>query len=323
MPVLIDTSALVKFGDLTSGGGLSAAINPSDGGATGYKTATTGWAGVTLGTASAVSHVEVTSATNGFDASGSATQITLKLYGKQGSAPTSATNGTLLGTMGPFTDVNSATTRTIASTDTSTAWNHLWVVGTTGVWFITEAMKFYAPDPPAGAPQPIDSERYILRSVCNTATLLGYQLTQLNGFNQDVRIETDAVATFNFRADIVHRGGITGYNDALSLGGVLFYKKSATWAGIPGASWQQIANGVAGRNLCERNPQHYETLHVTGALDLEAGNYYRFGIQANAKTDTPPYQTTDGLAGLLVEGGGGLNQFLTTIDHGAVLVAMN
>lgn len=150
MPTLIDTTSLTKIGDMVSGGGLPAAINPNDSGATGYKQATTGWGGVTLAAPTPIFSVDVTSAANGFDASGLTTPVTLQLYGKQGAAPTSSTNGTLLGSLS-FTDVNATTTKTINSTDTTTEWDHVWVRGTTGVWFITEAMKYYEAD--GGPPQ--------------------------------------------------------------------------------------------------------------------------------------------------------------------------
>ena len=151
MPTLIDTAPLLKIGDMLSGGGVTAAVNTGDGGATGYKQSTTGWAGVALATSTAISHVEVTSAANGFDASGSQTSITLRLYGRQGTAPGHGTNGVLLGTLGPFTDVNATTTRTIQSTDTTTQWDYIWVTGTTGVWTVYESIKPYAADsgPPA------------------------------------------------------------------------------------------------------------------------------------------------------------------------------
>lgn len=151
MPTLIDTSGLTKIGDMPSGGGLPAAINPSDGGSTGYKQATIGWGGVTLSAPAAIHSADVTSATNGFDASGLTTPITLQLWAKQGAAPANGTDGTLIGSVGPFTDVNATTVKTIASNNTTTEWDHVWVRGTTGVWFVSEAMKFWGAD--GGPPQ--------------------------------------------------------------------------------------------------------------------------------------------------------------------------
>lgn len=320
---LIDTTGLTKIGDMTSGGGLTAAVNTGDGGSTGYKTGTTGWAGVALAAPTAISHVDVTSATNGFDASGSTSQITLKLYGRQGTAPAHATNGVLLGTVGPFTDVNATTVKTIPSGDTTTEWDYLWVTGTTGVWTVYESIKPYAADeaPPEEAPIQVLSERYTIRSWCDTPLLLGHQLTHLPDFDQTIFVQTsDALAEFFFRADIVHRGTVTGYNGALSLGCALYFKESQTFSELDGEPWQLIDRAVSGRNLCERNPQHYEAIDVTGALMLMSDYYYRFGVKMNAKTDQSPYQTTDGLAGILVEGNDGLNQFLVRVDHGGTLV---
>lgn len=322
MAILLDTSSLTKFGDMVSGGGIVAAVTSGDGGSTGYKQATTGYAGVTLAAPAAVDSAEVTSASNGLDASGGTTPITLKLFGKVGAPPTTPTGGVLLGTLGPFTDINAITTKTINSIDKDTEWDHVWVTGTTGVWFVTEAIKFYLAEaaPPDDGPEQINSERYIVKSVCNDPALLQYQLARVPDFDQTVFVETAALASFNFRSDFVHRGDITGYNGAISLGVNLAYKSAATYGSLAGATWQYLPH-AAGCNLCERHPQHYERLNTTGVLELEANKYYCFGVFFRAATTQSPYQTTNGLAGLLVEGGIGLNQFLTTIDHGAQLVS--
>jgi len=57
---------------------------------------------------------------------------TLKLYGKTGSAPANATNGTLLGTLS-FTDTaNESSLRSINSSDNETLWDHFWVTVESG-----------------------------------------------------------------------------------------------------------------------------------------------------------------------------------------------
>lgn len=102
MSAQIDTSNLAKIGNMTSGGGLAAIMDGSSG-TVGYAESTLGYAGVTLAAPTRIDHAKLTSADNGFDASGLTTGITLYLYGKAGTAPSHAHDGQLLGQMS-FTD---------------------------------------------------------------------------------------------------------------------------------------------------------------------------------------------------------------------------
>jgi hypothetical protein len=63
---------------------------------------------------------------NGYAFNGNPT-ITIYLYGKQGAAPSSATDGTLLGSV-TFTDTSDESSgRTIPSNDVFTKWDHIWL----------------------------------------------------------------------------------------------------------------------------------------------------------------------------------------------------
>lgn len=53
--------------------------------------------------------------------------VTLTLYGKQGAAPASGTDGTALGSIAFLDTGNENAGRIIASSDTSTYWDHVWV----------------------------------------------------------------------------------------------------------------------------------------------------------------------------------------------------
>jgi len=317
---LIDTTSLTKFGDMTYSGGLNA-IFDSSASTSGYAQATSGYVGVTLSEATAIASVELLPQTNGFDASGLTTSITIKLYGKQGSTPASATDGTLLGQI-TFTDVNSQTPRTITSNDTSTLYNHVWVYLTTGVWTALSGVSFYSEDEviPPDAPVQIDAERYSFHKSCNSLVSLGYQFAELGDFRTELYAETPARADLFFRADVSHRWEDTGYSGAISLGAVIKYRYAEDYANISSASWTPIFNGIGGQNLCERNPQHYEKWNVFASMMLEPG-YYQFTIFANAATDASGYTTTNGLAAILAEYGQGLNWFMVNIDHGAILVS--
>jgi hypothetical protein len=67
------------------------------------------------------------SSDNGFESSFSVIwSITLSLYAKQGAAPTSSTDGTLLATVGPFAETTSS--KTLTSSDTTTEFDHVWLV---------------------------------------------------------------------------------------------------------------------------------------------------------------------------------------------------
>ena len=86
-----------------------------------------GYSGKTLSSASAIHKVVVYGSNDfgyvqAFNAS-----TTLTLYGKNGAAPASGTDGTALGVT-TFTDtLNESTGRTIVSSDLTTAWDHVWV----------------------------------------------------------------------------------------------------------------------------------------------------------------------------------------------------
>ena len=52
---------------------------------------------------------------------------TLNLRAKNGSAPASSSDGTLLGSVGPITDVDNANPQTISSNNSATAWDYVWI----------------------------------------------------------------------------------------------------------------------------------------------------------------------------------------------------
>lgn len=72
--------------------------------------------------------------------------VTFDLYGKQGTtAPTTNTDGTILGTL-TFTDTtNESAGRTITSTDQATYWDYVWIVMTSRDFKIITEIKFYTP----------------------------------------------------------------------------------------------------------------------------------------------------------------------------------
>jgi hypothetical protein len=126
----IDPAALTKFGNMTSGGGLSAVLTGSQsknfvpGGWYGAA-ASNAYAGLALGSAKVISKAIVYGfADHGFAYTQNA-NVTLTLYGKNG-APNSPTDGTALATSGPFTDANSLVKDLVVPTPTL-AFTHAWV----------------------------------------------------------------------------------------------------------------------------------------------------------------------------------------------------
>lgn len=152
----ISQAAGTNIGNMTEVGGLAAAF---DGNASQINTSCAGRTDAGINTfssyvgkthTSAVSKVEVSgSNSHGYGFSGTPS-ITIRLYGKQGSAPANATDGTELGSI-TFTDTaDESAARTITSSDLNTVWDHRWVTvaanaNTAGFYFAE--VVFYGTTP--------------------------------------------------------------------------------------------------------------------------------------------------------------------------------
>lgn len=309
----INLTGLTRFGDMTSGNGL-AGIADGNLSTTGYAQTTQGYFGVSLASPTAIQKAEVVSATNGFDASGSTSQITLKLYGKTGSAPTSLTNGTLLGTTGSFIDTNSTQTKIIMSTDPFTSYDHVWVAVFTGVWSIlSEAQFFESVEPIASS-----ADRVVLFRRCDDAVILPNNTTGLDvaAFHSLVKMDAASVAKVWFQANFEHRGNLLSpqFLGVLGVGATLGYRYATTFAGLAGAAWTYVAS--TGDNIYDKT-QHYAALPLVNALSIAAG-YTEWRVLASAHTSLT---TQNDLGQLLIEGGRGLNGLLVEFDKGAALLA--
>jgi hypothetical protein len=308
---MIDCSSLTKFGNMTSGGGLSQ-IFDNDITDTGYSTSTLGWAGVTLAAPTSISKVDVIAASNGFDASGSTSTITIDLYGKTGAAPTSATNGTKIGTSGAFTDVNSQITKTINSTSTA-SYDHVWVVISTGVWAVASTVNIFEGTVVLpGAPSIIASERYSIQRSFNVDTPLNWYTTEIPGFRISTISDEDAVATLNFRMDVRHNNVYAG---AVGIAGHIVVRSGATWAACQSASFSDITNAVSGKNITDVT-DHYGNINICIKYPLVAGVYYEFSASGSAHSSG---SSSNGLCSILAEYGQGLNALVLSVDKGEVL----
>ncbi len=318
MSALVDVSLCTPIGDLTSGGGLAAAVTYGDSGTTGYATTTDGYAGWSLNTPQVILSCDVISASNGFDASGLTSSITLTLYGKQGSAPSSRTNGTVLGTT-TFTDINAVTTKNISSSDTTTLWDHVWVTGHTGVWVVFESVRPYT-DVVYTPTQPSDAtDKYVATRVNLTGNLFNYSHTEIPDFRLNFSTTlTTGVIKIWFRVACTHRGEFTGYNDVIGVGCKLGYRYSSNFATLQSQSITWLKTG--GDNICERNPDHYTNIELHDAFPITQAGHYQFVISMNAATSATGWTTTNGLGAVFALSGENLNCFMIDYDPDATLV---
>lgn len=130
--VLIDRTAGTNIGDMTANGGLTAAFDGTtaqaqlDCAAEGTSTGTS-YVGKTLASAKVFGRAVVHGSNSSGFIGGSNPSVTLNVRGKDGAAPATSADGTLLGTV-TFTDTaDESAGRVINSTDLVNTWDHLWV----------------------------------------------------------------------------------------------------------------------------------------------------------------------------------------------------
>jgi hypothetical protein len=307
---MIDCTSLVKFGNMTSGSGL-AQIFDNDISDTGYATATQGWAGVSLSSSKIISKVEVTAASNGFDASGLTTSITIDVYAKQGAVPTSATGGTKIGSTGSFTDINSQITKVVNS-NSSIAYDHVWVVINTGVWAVASIVNIFEGEI-LGAPVVVASDRYSLQKSLNTTTPLNWATTEVPGFRIATISDSNAIATCMLRMDIIHNNVFSG---AVGIAGRILVRMGNTWAECQSANFTYIPNAVSGKNITDVT-DHYGNINIFIKYPLLANKYYEFSVASTAHSTG---SSSNGLCSILAEYGQGLNSFIISVDKNEVLV---
>jgi hypothetical protein len=125
----ISLGALTSIGNMTGGGGLATVFDgdtTEDFATSATRSGSGNYVGKTMASPTVI-HSAVVYGTNdqGF-ISGSNPSVTLDLYGKQGTAPANATDGTIIGTV-TFTDTaDESAGRSITSTS-AVMWDHVWV----------------------------------------------------------------------------------------------------------------------------------------------------------------------------------------------------
>jgi len=128
---LIDrtTGTIITNFDLRTSAAYDGTTNQAGSAAT-FKNnavANSGYSGKTLATPSAMYEVVVYGSNDFGYAQAADPTITLTLYGKNGAAPASGTNGTALGSITFVDTANESAGRTISSADVYTVYDHVWV----------------------------------------------------------------------------------------------------------------------------------------------------------------------------------------------------
>jgi hypothetical protein len=315
----IDLTSLTSFGNMTGGYGLSA-ITDDNQNTNCYYQGTVGYAGVVLSTPTKIDSVEIDSQANGFDASGSSTQITLSVYARTSGTPSNSTDGTLIGTLSTFMDVESFNIKIINSTDIDTEFSCVWVRIQTGVWACSTGIRIYSSEEQPPVEIPLITGKAMIAKSDNQMDLLQWNFTEINNFKTRFQLENNSIALIMFHVDVVHRGEYTGYYGALSIGFRVGYRYSETEIGLDTASITWPFNAVAGCNIDERDPAHYGQVNIFDALELPAG-FYEFTVSGNSASTG---SNLNGLAAVLAEGSGenihGLNRLIIEIDPDRELI---
>jgi hypothetical protein len=285
----IDNSAFPRLGNMTYGSGL-AGIFDGVPGTTGYREASTAWAGLDMtADPQSIGSIEVVSATNGFDASGLTTSITLTVTGVDTSGTTVA-----LGSQS-FTDVNATTTR-VFNLPTQGPFREIRVSWQTGVWSVGAEVRIFEPAGPP--PTPVLSTKDTAVYLKNVATSVPLPWTGviLPEFTTEFAIEAGSVAEVTFYADTAHVGNTfsPAYLGAIGVGFVLHYRCDDTYPGVLGKVWSTMpAPSTVGFNIDERNPAHYGNAAIVTAFEATETGFCQVGVLGTAHTDG---DSRDGLA---------------------------
>lgn len=303
---MIDPSGLVAFGNMGSGGGLAAVFSPDT--STGYATVPTGWAGLTLSEPTRLKSVSITSASNGFDASGSTTQITIRIYGRTGAAPAGPSDWTMLAST-TFTDVNAVTTKTLVSADQITPFDHIGFSISTGVWAIAQYVQFEeATEATAMLPTPDLAKRTVYQHRIDTEILLPWTAAELQATRwKPIEIPAPCIGLLDITVDFKHRGIPTdgepnGYTGPIGIGWSFGRRFGATLAAMIAAPWQRYDDFTLSTQIASME-HHYATATRSGVIDLDPG-FYQFSVVGTSHTTAG---SSNGHASTLVEYGKGLN----------------
>jgi hypothetical protein len=203
-----------NIGDMTSGGGLAGAFDGTtnqSNAASAQRTGTVANAYVGKNYSAspkriAKADIYPSNADHWFSAADGAVNVILTLYGKNGSPPSSHTDGTSLGTTTFSEDATSP--RTITSNDTTTSWDYVWMsiatgAGSTGTIYCAE-LVLYEPGTPNN--MTLVSKAFTATAVPTVARIAAFIDPQ-----ESITINT------NFTAEASRDGGTTWTMVTLAL----------------------------------------------------------------------------------------------------------
>lgn len=294
----IATSGLPKIGNMTSGGGLAAAIDPGPG--TGYRTENYGWAGVSFPAPQRIARVRLTPPTNGFDVSGLLSTIVLRLYGKRGAAPTGGSDGVKLAECA-FTDVNASVERVLDSADQLTRWDHVWVSVYSGVWAALQGVVIECASP-VFLPQPAPGRITVYEHGINLPIALPWVTAEVVQTRFPPLFLTAPIKGFvDFSCDFKHVA-VAGYEGPIGIGWTLGFRHGVTLDEMLEAPWQALPRMTGSTQIASLD-HHYASSARPGTVDLLPG-YTMFSFAGSAHTTA---STENGHAVMQVEGGRGFN----------------
>lgn len=128
---LVDRTAGTNLGDMTDGGGLAAAFDGTTSQASAScarkSSSALGYLGKTLAAPIVFARAVVHGSTDRGYIDIVGRNVVLTIRGKQGAAPATSLDGTIIGSISFNEAADESAGREILSTDVATEWDHLWV----------------------------------------------------------------------------------------------------------------------------------------------------------------------------------------------------
>lgn len=300
----VDTTSGVRFGNLTKGGGLPALFDGEDS-TVAYSETQVGYFGTSLPGAKRIDRVELSSATNGFDASGHTTNINIKLYARNGSPPAHAVDGVLLGSVN-VVDENQIRVVCVESSDKKNLYEYVWVRIATGVWTIASEIEiFEADEPPPPTAIPLSS--YVLSSSCNVNVPLSYGGGEIPQFRVRMLVEQERTVLLDFHGDVVHTGGSYSSSHPFGFSFRLCKRSADSEQELEMAPFQWIDNAVGGGNVLSLS-HHYGNKTICSYTKVSPG-WHEFSVIGSGHS----YLSSESAIQILAEGGKGLNCLRVTV----------
>lgn len=297
---LLDVSSLPKFGNLLQGGGVAAVFDGQN--STAWAEGSVGWVGVDMSNQpKRINYVEIVSAVNGFDASGSNTPIELELRAKNGASPSDFSDGVLLASHS-FMDVNVQRSMTLYASDKHTKWDFVWVVIKSEIWAVAAELRIFE----TAAIRVETPQAHIFRRSCGEKINLNFSAVEFAPIRISFELSETRVVSHDFHGDFIHTGyaynGSQSFQGVVGVGVFVVRRCSPTLDGLASAPWISDDNEVGGGNILSIS-QHYLNKSISGAVELGVG-FHEFSVWASCHTALLPLNNDaqKGIVQVLAEG---------------------